>query len=119
MNTCFLRSGQKGPCVAPGPFVIDLQVVVSLNMFLKTVRKYIKTYKTYHTYYRLCESYRDEFGFPRQRMVLGIGRMMEIPDVDPKLAFIDRLNELIDHRPGLFSLCADEALEQLAQQVYQ
>jgi len=118
MNTCFLGSGQKGPCVAPGPFVIDLQVVVSLNMFLKTVRKYIKTDKTYHTYYRLCESYRDEFGFPRQRMVLGLGRMMEIPDVDQKLAFIDRLNELIDHRPGLFSPCADEAVEQLAHQVY-
>ena len=118
MNTCILRSSQKGPCVAPGPFVIDLQVVVSLRMFLKTVRKYIKTDKTYHTYYRLCESYRDEFGFPRQRMVLGLGRMMEIPDVDQKLAFIDRLNELINHRPGLFSPCTDGAVEQLAQQVY-
>jgi hypothetical protein len=51
MNTCFLGSVQKGPCVAPGPFVINLQVVVSLYMIFKTISKYINTDNTYHTYY--------------------------------------------------------------------
>lgn len=89
------------------------------GMYLKSVRKYIKSDDTYHTYYRLCESYRDELGVPRQRMLLGLGRLTELAEVDQKLAFLDRLEELVKGTPGLFSPHADQSVEQLAQYVYQ
>jgi transposase len=87
-------------------------------MFLKNIIKYCKTEKTYHTYYRLCESYRDEFGMSRQRMVLGLGRLLEIPDLDQKILLTARINELIKGTPTLFNTYKDQSVEQLAQQFY-
>jgi hypothetical protein len=88
-------------------------------MYLKSVRKYIKTDDTHHTYFRLCESYRDELGLPRQLMLLDLGRLTELPSVDQKVAFLDRLEELVKGTPSLFSPHRDQAVEQLAQHVYQ
>jgi len=88
-------------------------------MYLKTIRRYCKAENTTHKYYRLSESYRDEFGIPQQRMVLGIGRLLEIPGIDQKVLFIERLNELIKGTPTLFNACKDEKVEQLAQHYYQ
>ncbi len=85
---------------------------------MKNIIKYCKTEKTYHTYYRLCESYRDEFGMPRQRMVLGLGRLLEIPDVDQKILLTARINELIKGTPTFFNTNKDPAVEQLAQYFY-
>ena len=73
--------------------------------------------QTTHTYFRLSESYRDEHGIARQRMVLGLGRLLELPDFDHKILFLERLNELIKGRPTLFS-CKEEKIEQLAQHYY-
>ncbi len=84
-------------------------------MFIKSIRKYCQSEKTTHTHFRLSESYRDEHGFPRQRMVLGLGRLPELPDFDHKVLFLERLNELIKGTPTLFSPI-DEKVEQLAQQ---
>lgn len=81
--------------MAPVPFVIDLQVVVSLNMFLKTVRKYIQTDKTYHTYSRLCESYRDEFGFPRQLMIENSGRSLDSVYVEMNVSIDYMIDNLV------------------------
>ncbi|NLA43370.1 hypothetical protein GX865_04460 [Candidatus Saccharibacteria bacterium] len=86
-------------------------------MYIKTIRKYCVSEKTTHTYYRLSESYRDEFGISRQRMVLGLGQLHELPDFDDKILFLERLNELIKGKPTLFS-CKDEKIEQLAQHFY-
>jgi len=86
-------------------------------MFIKSIRKYCHAEKTTHTYFRLSESYRDEHGFPRQRMVLGLGRLPELPDFDQKILFLERLNELIKGTPTLFSPI-DEKVEQLAQHYY-
>lgn len=86
-------------------------------MFIKSIRKYCQSDKTTHTYFRLSESYRDEYGFPRQRMVLGLGRLPELPDFDHKVLFLERLNELIKGTPTLFSPI-DEKIEQLAQHYY-
>lgn len=86
-------------------------------MYIKAIRKYCTTERTTHTYYRLSESYRDEFGVPRQRMVLGLGRLAELDDFDDKILFLERLNELVKGRPTLFS-CCDERIEQLAQHYY-
>ena len=85
---------------------------------MKNIIKYCKTEKTYHTYYRLCESYRDEFGMPRQRMVLGLGRLLEIPDLDQKILLTARINELIKGTPTLFNTYKDQGVEQLAQHFY-
>ncbi len=88
-------------------------------MYFKTIRKYCITEKTTHTYFRLCESYRDEFGKPRQRMVLGLGRLEQIPDIDQQVQFIERLNGLINGKQDLFTTCIDSTVEQLAQHYYQ
>ena len=88
-------------------------------MYIKAIRKYCQSEKTTHTYFRLSESYRDESGFPRQRMILGLGRLPELPDFDQKVVFLERLNELIKGKPTLFSSDKDEMTEQLAQHYYQ
>lgn len=87
-------------------------------MFLKSISKYCKTEKTRVAYYRLCESYRDEYGMPRQRMVIGLGRLDEIPTVDQKVLFNERINQLIKGKPSLYGPCPDTAVEKLAQYYY-
>lgn len=88
-------------------------------MFIKSILKYCKTDNARVAYYRLCESYRDEFGFPRQRMVIGLGRLEDIPEVDQKVLFLERINELIKGEPGIYSPCPDLTVEKLAQHYYQ
>jgi hypothetical protein len=88
-------------------------------MYLKILHKYCNAEQNRAAYYRLCESYRDEFGFPRQRMVLSLGRLSEIPDDDQKILLCTRINELVKGEPSLFSLCNDPKVEQLAQGFYQ
>jgi len=87
-------------------------------MYLKTISKYCATEKVIHTYYRLCESYRDEFGKSRQRMVLGMGRLHELADFEERLLFLERLNELIKGTPTVFSINLDPRIEALAQKYY-
>src|SRR5690554_2050558 len=86
-------------------------------MFIKTIRKYCLSEQATHTYFRLSESYRDEYGIARQRMVLGLGRLLELPDFDDKILFLERLNELIKGKPTIFS-CKQDKIEQLAQHYY-
>ena len=88
------------------------------GMYIKAIRKYCQAEKTTHTYFRLSESYRDKCGFPRQRMVLGLGRLPELSDFDQKVLFLERLNELIKGTPTLFNASKDETVEQLAQHYY-
>lgn len=87
-------------------------------MYLKTISKYCYTEKVIHTYYRLCESYRDEFGQTRQRMVLGMGRLLELADFEERLVFLERLNELIKGEPSVFNATIDPKIEALAQQYF-
>jgi len=88
-------------------------------MYIKAIRKYCQAEKATHTYFRLSESYRDQNGFPRQRMILGLGRLPELPDFDQKVQFLERLNELIKGKPTLFSSNGNKTIEQLAQHYYQ
>jgi transposase len=88
------------------------------GMYLKVLHKYCKTDKIRVAYYRLCESYRDEFGFARQRMVIGLGRLSEIPEDEQKLLLCERINELIKGEQSLFPTCSDHTVEQLAQGFY-
>lgn len=88
-------------------------------MFLKSVQKYCKAQNARLNYYRLSESYRDEFGFPRQRMVMGLGRLDELPDIKQKVQLAERINELIKGEANLFVGDIDEKVEKLAQHYYQ
>ena len=88
-------------------------------MFLKSVHKYCKSENARLLYYRLCESYRDEFGFPRQRMIIGLGRLEELPDIDQKIQLAERINELVKGEPSLYGSSADETIEELAQHYYE
>ena len=83
-------------------------------MYFKTIRKYCTAEHTTHICFRLCESYRDANGLPRQRMVLGLGRLLELQDIDQRILFLVRLNELIKGTLTLFNSCKDEKVEQLA-----
>jgi hypothetical protein len=67
-------------------------------MYIKTIRKYCMAEQTTHTFFRLSESYRDEQGIARQRMVLGLGRLLELPDFDHKI--LSGTPELADQRPS-------------------
>lgn len=87
-------------------------------MFLKSIRKYCKADNTTHAYYRICESYRDDIGRSRQRMLLDVGRLQELPDIRQKEAFIDRINQFVSGSPKLFNEDIDPATEQLAQHFY-
>ena len=89
------------------------------GMFLKSIHKYCQKEKAHVTYYRLCESYRDEYGFPRQRMIIGLGRLEGLPDIDQKLRLCERINELVKGEPTLFSPSTDPSVEQLAQHYHQ
>lgn len=83
-------------------------------MFLKSIHKYCKTEKKGVLYYRLCESYRDEYGSPKQRMVIGLGRLEELASTEQKLLLVERINELMKGSPTLFNSGADDEVEQLA-----
>ncbi len=87
-------------------------------MFLKSISKYCQTEKTRVAYYRLCESYRDEYGFSRQRMIIGLGRLDEIPSIDQKVLFNERINQLIKGEASLYGPCPDTDVEKLAQYYY-
>jgi transposase len=88
-------------------------------MFLKVAQKYCKAENKSVSYYRLCESYRDEFGFPRQKMIISLGRLSELPDDKKKYFLCERLTRLINGEPSLYGHCGDEMVEQLARHYFQ
>jgi hypothetical protein len=88
-------------------------------MFLKSIHKYCKTEKTSIVYYRLCESYRDEYGTPKQHMVISLGRLEELPDIDEKMLLVDRINEKLKGSPTLFKSGIHKTVEDLAHHYYE
>ena len=89
-------------------------------MFLKSIHKYCKAEKKGVMYYRLCESYRDEYGTPKQRMVIGLGRLKELSTTEQKLLLVERINELMKGSPTLFNKgCDSSRVEQLANHFYE
>jgi len=51
-------------------------------------------------------------------MVLGMGRLLELPNFEERLLFLERLNELINGTPTVFTINLDPKIEALAQQYY-
>lgn len=68
-------------------------------------------------YYRLCESYRDEYGRSKWRNVLGLGRMEHF-NKKQREAFMVRLNEMLRGAPGLFIAADDPQLESYTQNIF-
>ena len=87
-------------------------------MFLKSIHKYCKAEKKGVMYYRLCESYRDEYGTPKQRMVIGLGRLEELPTTEQKLLLVERINELMRSYPTLFNAGFNNEVDRLAYHFY-
>ena len=104
--------------MAPGIFGNQGFSVEHWNMFLKSVKNYCKTESAYRFYYRLSESYRDEYGSPRQRMIIGLGLLNELPDIELKIQLAERIDELVKGEPGLYSINIDGRVEELAQHYY-
>ena len=51
-------------------------------------------------------------------MVMELGRLLELQDIDQRMLFLEQLNELIKGTPTLFNSCQDKTVEQLAQHYY-
>ena len=88
-------------------------------MFLKSIHKYCKAEKKGVMYYRLCESYRDEYGTPKQRMVIGLGRLDELASTEQKLLLVERINELMKGSPTLFNTGSNNEVDRLAYHFYE
>lgn len=117
-SVTFFPNAEKCVCVAPGTFGNQGFSIELWGMFLKAVKKYCKTENAYRFYYRLSESYRDEYGFPRQRMIIGLGLLNELPDIGQKIQLAERIDELVKGEPGLYSINIDSLVEELAQHYY-
>ena len=70
-----------------------------------------------YTYYRLCESYRDGTGRSKWRCVLGLGEMKEF-NRSQREGFINRLNEMLKGKPGLFIAADDPPVELYTQEIF-
>jgi transposase len=70
-----------------------------------------------YTYYRLCESYRNKTGRNKWRCVLGLGGM-EGFNRNQREGFINRLNEMLKGKPGLFMAADDPRVEAYTQDIF-
>lgn len=86
-------------------------------MFIKPVIRNIRGTLESYIYYRLCESYRDEYGRSKWRSVLGLGRMEGL-DRSQREGFILRLNEMLKGSPGLFIAADDPTVESYTQDIF-
>ena len=84
-------------------------------MFIKAVPKKEKSTGKQYMYYRLCESYRigDK---PRHRNILSLGTLDELSDKHDFKLLADRIEQLIEGKPSLFS--CNPVIEKLSQLYY-
>lgn len=83
-------------------------------MFVKPLVKYNKTTKQRYNVYQLCESFRFD-GRVRHRVIVGLGKLEELPGEEQKKLLGKRIEELLNGRGNRLSLFeTDEAVEKLA-----
>ena len=88
-------------------------------MFIKPYIKYCKTTKTRYTIYRLCESYRNGTSV-LHRMIVGLGRLDELPTVEQKKLLGVCIEALIKNGGNTLALnIVDPKIEELARYFYQ
>jgi Transposase len=83
-------------------------------MFIKGVTKESPTGRK--VYFRLCESYRDHTGKPRQRMILGLGELPELPRWEDKKTLAGLLNSMVLEQT--YPLCEHPTLLAKAVEIY-
>ena len=109
--------GKKSRCTVPVGFCIFILVIDLCIMYIKSViRTKPGTFEVY-TYYRLCESYRDETGRSTWRNVMGLGRMENFTN-EQRGGFVTRLNEMLRGEPGLFIAADDPRVEAYSREIF-
>ena len=87
-------------------------------MFIKPLVKYNKTTKQRYNIYQLCESFRLD-GRVRHRIIIGFGKLDELPDEEQKKLLGKRVEELLTGHINRLSLQPiDEEVERLAHYYY-
>jgi len=87
-------------------------------MFIKPYIKYNKTTCERYTVYKLCESYRLHGGI-YHRIIIGFGKLEELPTDEQKKLLASRVEELIINGGNtLLIALADEKVEKLAHYYY-
>ena len=83
-------------------------------MFVKPLVKYNKSTKQRYNIYQLCESFRLD-GRIRHRVIIGLGKLDELPDEEQKKLLGKRIEELLTNQDNsLFLYGQDEKVEKLA-----
>jgi transposase len=87
-------------------------------MFIKPFSKYNKTTKERYFTYKLCESYRRNWG-TYHRIIIGLGKLEELESPEQKRHLALRIEDMIKNGPCSLSIdFVDEKVEQLAQHFY-
>lgn len=86
-------------------------------MFIKAVQKHKSGTNENPLYFRLCESYRDSQGKTRQRMILALGYLEDLPRWSDKQELCRCLNDMILR--GQHPLCDNPHILELANHYYQ
>ena len=83
-------------------------------MFVKPLVKYNKTTKERYNIYQLCESFRHD-GRIRHRVIIGLGKLEELPKEEQKKLLGKRIGELLVGQHNWLPLTKDDkAVDQLA-----
>lgn len=86
-------------------------------MFVKPLSKYNKTTEERYSIYQLCESYRLDDRV-RQRVIIGLGKLEELPTDEQKIQLGKRIEELLQGKNTLPLEERDEKVEQTARHFY-
>ncbi len=88
-------------------------------MFIKPLVKYNKTTKRRYNIYQLCESFRLD-GRVRHRIIIGFGKLDELPEEEQKKLLGKRVEELLTGQTTCLPLGAvSEKIEKIAHYYYQ
>lgn len=86
-------------------------------MFIKKINKKDRQGKLKYSYYRLCESFRIGKNV-RQKTVLSLGKLTELPSEDQHKLLADRIEALILGQSEMFLTPVPKTIEVLAQKFY-
>jgi hypothetical protein len=86
-------------------------------MFVKPLSRYNKTTRERYSIYQLCESYRLDDRV-RQRVIIGLGKLEELPSDEQKIQLGKRIEELLQGENPLPLENRDDKLELTARHFY-
>jgi len=87
-------------------------------MFIKPISKYNKTTKERYFIYKLCESYRRDWG-TYHHIIINLGKLEELKDAEHKRHLALRIEDMLKNGENSLSIdTIDEKTEKLAQHFY-